>query len=245
MEKALPPAIIAAGIGAAGALGGGLMASSGASKAAKIQQQAQQQAIAAQQAQQQQTRADFEPFRQAGLGGLAGYGDLVGTNGSANQGSAIQALQNSPLYQSLYRNGLEATLQNASATGGIRGGNTQDALARFGSDTLSQTIQNQLGNLGGLASLGEGATYQGANLGQQGANNISSLTQQGGQDQASYATAQAGIMSGMFKNIAGFAQYAAAPPVPTSSVGNAFGGGGINVSNGTNSYFGSHPFGGF
>jgi hypothetical protein len=77
---------------------------------------------------------------------------------AAMQGAAITALQASPYYQSLYKNGLEANLQNASATGGIRGGNEVRSLADFGADTLNQTIQQQLSALAGLAGMGQGAT---------------------------------------------------------------------------------------
>lgn len=207
----MPPAIVAAGIGAAGAIGGGLLASSGASHAANTEARAQQQAILAQQQQTAQTRADLAPYRDAGSAGLTQYGNLLGTNGAIPQQAAITALQNSPYYQSLYRNGLEANLANASATGGIRGGNEVRSLANFGSDTLAQTVQQQLGNLYGLAGLGEGASAQTAALGQSGANNISGIDMTGGDNQASAQLMQAGALSGMFKNIAGYAQYAINP----------------------------------
>jgi hypothetical protein len=65
-------------------------------------------------------------------------------------------------------------LQNASATGGVRGGNTQGALYELGSNTLSDVIQNQIKNLFGGASIGQQSTGQLINVNQQGANNISS-----------------------------------------------------------------------
>lgn len=78
----------------------------------------------------------------------------VGQSAGDAQAASIAALQASPLYQSLFRTGQEAVLQNGAATGGLRGGNIQNSLANFGRDTLSQTIQQQLANLSGVASNG-------------------------------------------------------------------------------------------
>lgn len=216
MEKTLPPAIVAAGIGAAGAIGGGLLASSGASKAANAQTTSDAAAIAEQQREFNTIQQNFAPYLQAGTGAMGGISGLLGLNGSAAQQSAISALQQSPMYQSLYRNGNEAILQDAAATGGLRGGNTQRSLADFGSDLLSTVIQQQLSNLGGLAGLGEGATNSVAGFGQNAANNISSLDVAGGNAQASGALAQSGIFSGMMSNILPFIMRAAEPSYSAS-----------------------------
>lgn len=111
------------------------------------------------------------------------YTPTTGT-GAAAQQSAITALQASPYYTSLMRNGQNAILANGSATGGLRGGNIENSLANFGADALSSTIQQQLANLGGLS--GQGAST-GSTLGTLGANsssNISSLLSQNGSAQA-------------------------------------------------------------
>lgn len=228
----MPPAIIAAGIGAAGAIGGGLLASSGAHKAANIQSAADQQAIAEQQRQFNVTDQELSPFRTAGVSDLTGYQNLLGANGAAPSAAAIQALQASPYYQSLYRNGQEAVLQNASATGGLRGGNTQRGLADFGSDTLAQTIQNQLGYLGAGAQLGLGATNSTGAFGASAANNIAGLTVNSGQSQSDAALAQAGAISGIFKNL-GSLGAAAVNPTGFLSGGSGIGNsGGITVTPG-------------
>lgn len=210
----------AAGISAIGAIGGGLIASSGASHAANIQSQADQAAIGEQQREFNTTNSELAPFRSAGLAGLSGYGNLLGTNGGPAQQQAITALQSSPLYQSLYRNGLEATLANASATGGLRGGNAQRSLANFGADTLASTINNQLGYLGGLAGMGLGATNATGQFGQNAANNISNITVSQGQTNANAAAAQAGALSGIFKNLTSLSSFLPSI-IPNSSVGNS------------------------
>ncbi|WDA37866.1 hypothetical protein [Sphingobium sp. YC-XJ3] len=124
-----------------------------------------------------------------------------GSNGIAGQQAAIDALKASPLYTSLYRNGEDALLSAASATGGLRGGNTQGALYNLGADTLAGVIQQQLSNLGGIANMGMGSAGQ---LGQFGANTANqvgnSLTQQG-QARAGSALARGGITSGIWNNV--------------------------------------------
>jgi len=208
----MPPVVVAAGIGAVGAIGGGILASKGASKAASQQAASDQAAINQQNAQYNQSRADFEPYRQAGVGALGQFGNLVGIGGTPQtMQEAIDKLRNSPYYQSLYRNGTETLLQNGAATGGLRGGNMQRSLADFGADTLSGAIQNQLGNLGGLISVGSGATTNLANLGQNNANAISNLTQAQGNAAASGSLAQAGIWSGVLNNLAQLTTKAAYP----------------------------------
>lgn len=81
----------------------------------------------------------------------------AGQQQGAGGSSAIDALKNSPLYQSLYHNGEQAILANASATGGLRGGNAETSLYNLGNNTLAQVYQQQLANLGSLSSLGENA----------------------------------------------------------------------------------------
>lgn len=128
-------------------------------------------------------------------------GFTTGVGGQAAQQQAIDGLKASPLYTSLYRNGENAILSNAAATGGLRGGNTQNSLANFGADTLSTVIQNQLANLGGIANMGMGSAGQ---LGQFGANMAgqvgNALTQQG-QARAGAALTTGGINAGMANSL--------------------------------------------
>lgn len=177
------------------------------------------------------TRSDFAPYLKAGTGALGGISDLTGLNGGPQQQTAIDALKASPYYQSLYRNGLEANLQNASATGGIRGGNEVSSLANFGSDTLAQTIQQQLSNLGGIAGMGEGATNQVAGFGANTANQIATLLGNIGGAQASGALAKGGINNQMWNSAGGFLDSIVSSFLPGGGGGagalkSLFGGGG-------------------
>jgi hypothetical protein len=110
--------------------------------------------------------------------------DVAAAGPGAQQQAAIDSLKNSPLYQSLYRNGVNTILANGSATGGLRGGNIQRSLADFGSDTLASVIQNQLSNLGGISSGGLTTGTNLGTLGQSNSNSASNLLTQKGQAQA-------------------------------------------------------------
>jgi hypothetical protein len=120
------------------------------------------------------SRSDFMPWMDFGKTALGPLGDLLGLNGSDAAQKAIDALKASPLFTSLFNTGQEAVLQDASATGGVRGGNTQGALYELGSNTLAQVIQQQIANLFGASAQGQGATGSVANIGEHTADNISS-----------------------------------------------------------------------
>lgn len=151
---------MAALVGAGASILGGITGGKGAEKAAKAQAAAQQASLAEQQRQFNITQQNFQPYQQAGTEALGGVQNLTGLNGNDAQQAAIDALKASPGFQSLFKQGSDTILQNASATGGLRGGNTQNSLANFGANTLATTIQQQLANLGGLVSTGAGATGQ-------------------------------------------------------------------------------------
>lgn len=185
---------LAAGISAGGSLLSGVIGGKGAKKAAQAQAQAIQQGIAEQQRQFNITQQNEAPFLQAGttaLDGPNGLMALLGLSGNDAQGGAIDSLKNSPLFTSQYGTGMDAILQNASATGGLRGGNTQNSLAQFGSGLLASVLQNQVGNLSGLVGTGANAAAGLGSLGQQNANAVSGLLTQQGNANASGVLGQA------------------------------------------------------
>lgn len=193
----------------AGIIGGAKQAKA-SKKASQLQYQASQDAIAEQRRQFDTTREDFQPFLDTGTAALGGYGDLLGLNGDETQAGAVDALRASPLFQSLYDTGEEAILANASATGGLRGGNTNNSLARFGRDTLADVIQRQLSNLGGLISTGSGAAGSVGQFGANASQNIGNYLTQGAQAQSSGILNSARLKAqnlqtgaGAFENILG------------------------------------------
>lgn len=131
-----------------------------------------QSGIAAGNQQQAQTQANLAPWLLSGQSAIGKQGNLVGLNGATQQQAAIDQEKASPLYQSIFNNGQNTILANASATGGLRGGNTQRSLYNLGTDTLAQLIQAQLGNLGGISALGAAT---GSDIGRFGAANTASI----------------------------------------------------------------------
>lgn len=155
-----------------------------AKQAADAQVAAAQHGIDAITAQNTLTDQNLAPYLEGGTKALGAQSDLLGLNGGDSQDASIKALQDSPLYKSLFQTGQNTVLANASATGGLRGGNVQNSLARFGSDTLASVIQNQLQNLGGISSQGAQVGLGEGQLGASAATNIASLFGNQGNAQA-------------------------------------------------------------
>jgi hypothetical protein len=154
-------------------------------KAADAQAAAAQAGIDEQRRQFDVTQQNLQPWLTAGTSALGAQSDLLGINGGDNQAAGIAALRASPLFATLFDSGEEAILQNASATGGLRGGNTQRSLADFGADTFAQLLQFQLGQLGGLSGTGQQTGQQLGTFGANTASNVGNLL-------GSKGTAQAG-----------------------------------------------------
>jgi hypothetical protein len=118
---------------------------------------------------------------------------MAGLLGPEAQQQAISGIQESPQFQAQIQAGESALLQNAAATGGLRGGNIQGALAQFRPALLGQAINQRFGQLGGLAQLGQASA---AGVGAQGAGISQSIASLLGQQAA--AQGAAGIAGGQF-----------------------------------------------
>lgn len=177
----------------AGSVITGYMASSAQSDAAQTAADAQTQSSAAGIAEQRRQfdsiRELLKPYADAGTGALGQQQALLGLNGADAQKQAISSIANGQEMQTLTQQGENALLQNASATGGLRGGNLQDALSKFRPQLLNQLIQQRFSNLGGLTSIGQNAAAGTGNAGMNSANQISNLLQQQGAAQAGSALA--------------------------------------------------------
>lgn len=173
-----------------GDITGANQATQGAVNASNLQYAATEKGIAEQRRQFDKLVELMAPFVTGGQSAVSAQQNLLGLGGAQAQQQAIAGLQNSPQMQAMLQQGENALLQNASATGGLRGGNTQGALATFRPQLLNQMIQQQYGNLGGLAQLGQASVAGQASAGLQTGSNISNLLQQGGAAQAGGAIAQ-------------------------------------------------------
>jgi hypothetical protein len=182
-----------------------------AKDASQIQANAAQSGIDEQRRQFDMIQGLLAPYAQAGTKAVGAQGDLAGLNGAAQQQAAIAGLQGSPEFTALMSQGENAILQNASATGGLRGGNTQAALAQYRPQLLAQLINQQYARLGGLTSVGQNAAAGVGNAGMQTGANVANLLGQqgaagaggalaGGNTDAGYAAALA-QMFGMFNGM--------------------------------------------
>jgi hypothetical protein len=145
--------------------GSALLGGLATNKAAKTQAQAAQQGIDAQQRMYEQTRADQEPWRQAGMTALNQLIPLA-TN---YQKFGMDQFQKDPGYQFRLDEGLKALDRQAAARGGLISGNAMKAAGRYGQDYASGEYNNafnrylaernaQLGPLQSLAGVGQSAT---------------------------------------------------------------------------------------
>ena len=126
------------------------------------------------------TRKLLAPYQQAGRGAIQQQQALVGALGPEAQRAAISQIENSPEFAVQMKQGEDAILANASATGGLRGGNTQAALAQFRPQLLSQLINQRFEQLGGLSGQGLQSAGIGAQSNQAGAQLLTDLIGQRG-----------------------------------------------------------------
>lgn len=198
--------VVAAAVIGTAVVGGAVSANAqkkAAQGASNAQAASAQQGIDAQERQFQAITEMLAPFRLGGEKAFGAQQDLTGLNGNGPQAAAIQALQGSPQFTSALKQGETSILQNASATGGLRGGNTQGALAEFSPQLLAQTINDQYARLGGISSMGLAAAGQTGAFGQSSVNNVSSLLQQQGSAYAGNALAQGRATAGFANSVGG------------------------------------------
>ena len=138
----------------------------------------------------------LQPYAQAGVGSLQQQQALLGLLGPEAQQQAIAQLEQGAGFQAQVRQGEEALLQRASATGGLRGGNIQAALAQFRPQMLQQEIEAQYGRLGGMTQLGQTTTQNIAQLGQASAAGQSAAGLQTGADIAALLGQQGAARAG-------------------------------------------------
>lgn len=131
-----------------------------------------------------------QPYREAGYGALTGLQSLVDPQGRADM---LQSYYQGPEYQQQAAQVEQQQLRNAAATGGLRSGGNQVALASIAPRLGQSYLNQQYNQLTGLANMGMGAASQGAQgalgLGQ----GISSLQQQAAQAGAANSIAQGNI----------------------------------------------------
>lgn len=217
----------AVGIGTAVAgLGAAAMNSSAAKSASNAQVGAANAGISEQDKQFQQVQTLLAPYVTAGNGSLAAQQNLlgIGPGGAQAQQAAYNGVMASPAYTSALAEGNRNILANASATGGLRGGNTQAALGQFAPQLLASTIQQQYGNLAGITSLGQNAAAGVGNAGLSTGNSVTQLLQQSGAataggDLASSGTPYLSALTSALGTYGALGGFKTTQPVPTVTSG--------------------------
>lgn len=145
----------------------------------------------------------LDPYVQAGAGALQQQQALSGLLGPEAQAAAYQSIQMSPGFQSALDMGETSILQNAAATGGLRGGNTQAALAQFAPQMLQSAIDQRYGQLGGLTGLGQASA---AGVGAAGTGSgIPGTLEEMGRQQAADILGQYNLQKNFLMDVAGLA----------------------------------------
>lgn len=149
--------VIAAGIAVVGSGISAYQGNKAAKRAADAQTAAAQMGVEENSRQFDLIQQLMKPYVDSGKTALSQQQTLIGLGGATNQQRAINDLQNSPFFKAQLEHGNNAILQQASATGGLRGGNTQGALAQFAPQLLQQTYNDRLTSLSGLSAAGQNA----------------------------------------------------------------------------------------
>jgi hypothetical protein len=106
------------------------------------------------------------PYREYGQEAAQREAALTGALGPEAQQQAFAEYQASPALGFLQEQSERALMRNASALGGLGGGNVRQDLTKLTADLYSQDFQNQFNRLGDIATRGYGAAATSAGLGQ-------------------------------------------------------------------------------
>lgn len=179
-----PITAVVAGVGsvASSAIGAGAAKSAG-----QAQEQAAMAGVAEQRAAREELARRLEPYAAVGGPALQAQMAALGLRGPQEQAAFVAQQEQSPIFQALAKQQEEAILQQASATGGLRGGNVQAALAQFRPALLNQFLTQQYERLGGMTTLGQQSAAGVGSAGMTAAGNIAELLGQAGQAKAGAA----------------------------------------------------------
>ena len=226
---------IVAGVVGGTAILGSVLQSNAARSVASTQARAAEAGQETQRQMFERTQEILRPYVEAGqaqlptLGGYAEAGPqaferqlaLAGLRGPEAQQAAIEQVRTQPRFGALTQAGEEAILANASATGGLRGGNTQNALARFRSDLLANEIEREYARMGGLTAFGQGVSQNLAQLGQASGASVGAAGLQTGQSIANLQGAAGAAQAGGIVSQAG--AYGQVAGLPMQLVGMEYG----------------------
>lgn len=202
----MPVGIIAAGIGAAGAVGSALITSHTASNNANIAAQTAAANNALQSQIYNSNKAMEEPYVTSGNTAETGLNGFLGLGGDpAATQKAFQDYLNSTGYQFALNQGEAAAEQNGAARGQLDSGGTLKALDAYGTGLAQQYGQNYINNLLDETKVGAGSAAALANSGQAYANASNTNSNSAATGQIAANNQKSNAFSGAVNQIAGLA----------------------------------------
>lgn len=135
----------------------------------------------------------LQGYAQPGMAAQGLQADYAGANGLQAQQAAYNNFQSSPGQQFLLEQAERALLRNASAMGGLGGGNVKQELQRQAMGLAQQDFQNQFNNLGAVGDRGMQAAQLQTGLRDSAGNYASQAGAQGASLQNTAMNANAGI----------------------------------------------------
>lgn len=175
----------------------------GAQQAAAAMAGATDAAIQEQDSEFEEIQKLFKPYIETGEEALGIQRSMAGLGGLENYQQQLDIAKASPQYQALINEGEEAILQNAAASGQLRGGNTLDALRSFRPSVLADVLNQQYNRLGGFSTTGANMALNQANFGQTKANNVGNLIMGQGQIQSQAQISNALANSQLYSGLGG------------------------------------------
>jgi len=191
------------GITAAVSIGGAVLKGKSASKAGQLQYDAAMAGVDETRQAREEMRQLLQPYVAAGGSALEAQMGALGLYGPQKQQEYFTEQEQNPIFQGLARQQEEAILQNASATGGLRGGNVQGALAQFRPALLNQFLEQQYGRLGSLTQLGQQSAAGVGVAGMSASEGISKLLGEGGAAKAGSTLAKGQMYGDILGSVGG------------------------------------------
>ena len=188
-------------------------ASKAVDKATTAETTSNNQAIDLQRKQYEQQRADYEPWRQVGMGALEqlattyniatppGTAPATPTTPSTPAAGQFGAFVDSPDYQFRVDQGVQAITGNRAARGLLDSGSHGAGLMNYGQEAASQEYGNWFTRLAGLAGVGQTAVNASTAAGQNAVNQQTGIIHNQGQNLSSSYLTRGGIQAGMIQGV--------------------------------------------
>ncbi len=206
----MPPVVIAAGLGIAGAVGSAAIGAKAAKKAGRVEAEAAERTGELAYKQFQETRADLAPWRTIGASALTQYAQMLGVETpGAPPGEAPDrsAFFKSPGYQFRLGEGVKAVERSAAARGTLQSGAAMKAVQRYGEGLAGQEYGSYMDRLAGVAEAGRGAVTQTGVFGAQAAGARGAAGERAAGARASGYLGAAGQYQQGIADVAGFGGY--------------------------------------